>query len=55
MSVIEVDCEECGGSGSREHDISSYTDITPQYEYRKCEECSGQGTVDKEVEEEEED
>ena len=52
MSVVEVDCEECDGNGSREHDISSYIDITPQYEHRPCEECGGYGTVEKEVEEE---
>jgi|TARA_R110000787_G_scaffold11722_1_gene38395 DnaJ-class molecular chaperone len=48
MSVIEVDCKECDGSGKREHDVSTYTDITPQYEYRKCEECDGSGTLEEE-------
>tara|TARA_R110000764_G_scaffold192808_3_gene278030 strand:- start:393 stop:638 length:246 start_codon:yes stop_codon:yes gene_type:complete len=45
----EVDCTECDGTGSREHDISTYADISPQSEYRICEECNGHGEIEMEV------
>ena len=40
----EIDCEICYGEGTTEHDVSSYSDTSPQSEYRECEECNGSGT-----------
>ena len=40
----EIDCEICYGEGTTEHDVSCYSDSSPQSEYRECEECNGSGT-----------
>ena len=42
----EEECIDCFGTGTRERDISSYTDITPQYEEVQCWECNGQGFIE---------
>ena len=49
--ITEVNCTECNGVGSVEYDISTYTDTSPQSEYRECEECNGSGEVTIETEE----
>ena len=41
----EVDCEICYGTGATEHDVSCYSDTSPQSEHRECEECSGSGNI----------
>ena len=39
----EIDCRTCFGSGTVERDVSSMSDMTPQYDEIICVECEGTG------------
>jgi len=43
-NIIEVECNECGGSGSVAFEDDSY--LSPSYNYHRCEECCGDGTIE---------
>ena len=40
---MNEECISCHGTGTRERDVSVYTDITPQIEEIECWECDGYG------------
>ena len=43
MEEEEIDCRTCFGSGTVERDVSSMSDMTPQYDEIICVECEGTG------------
>jgi len=44
--MTEEECQACFGSGTVERDLTSMSDMTPQYEESPCAECDGIGTIE---------